>query len=185
MRIASMLIQRRPSVLVPDQCRRAIRARGMTLEGFAAVAGVSRKTLGDWLAGRRSCQITTELKVVRALRDCPVLIPADLDQLLPLPMPSQARELVGPPARPRGEEREVHGHRRPSPSAYLSALAAVPPLTAWETFGYRLVPSGRAGSAFRRHLAEGKPWLAFPDVVGDEESWRLIDQLSLGRVQWR
>jgi transcriptional regulator with XRE-family HTH domain len=169
-------IARRTSVLKPEKTRLDIRARGFTLDEFAKVAGVSRKTLGDWLGGRRTCQLATELKIVRALWDYPRVIPESFDNPWPVPLPKSALEAIGRPARlTRGEPPPT---RRPALGAYSTALATVPPWEAWQTYGYRLVPSGRAGAAFRRYLEEGKPWLAFPDVFPDEAAWRLAAPMT-------
>ena len=167
-------IVRRASVLDPERAARAIRARGFTLEVFAQRAGVSRKTLGDWLSGRRCCQLATELRIVRALRDYPVVITADPDAATwGVPMPAAVGQVVGRPAQPvkvTGQPPE----RRPEPSLddYAAALAVEPPLRAWRDYGYRLVPSGRAGAAFKRALAEGRVWDAFPETYGDESTYR-------------
>lgn len=168
-------IVRRASVLDPERAARAIRARGFTLERFAQVAGVSRKTLGDWLSGRRCCQLATELRVVRALRDYPIIITADPDAATgwAVPMPPAARQVVGPPV---GAVRSVESapRRRPGPSLddYAAALAVEPSVRAWQSYGYRLVPSGRVGAAFKRALADGRIWDAFPETYGDESGYR-------------
>lgn len=175
-------IVRRPSVLDPEWYRQAIRARGYTLESFAPVCGISRKTLGDWLAGRRSSHLRTEVKVYWALKATPVVFDSGDAHSWRRSLPPHIAELLGPDVRaePGGEGRSRKGGRgrRPTESAYLAALATVPPLKAWETYGYRLVPSGRAGAAFRRQLAAGRPWLAFPEVFGDEAGYRLMAAMN-------
>jgi hypothetical protein len=169
-------IVRRPSVLDPEWYRQAIRARGYTLESFAPVAGISRKTLGDWLAGRRSSHLRTEVKVYWALKTTPVVFDSGDAASWRRSLPPHIAELLGPDVRaePGGEGRSHKDVRRrpPSESAYLAALATVPPLRAWQEYGYRLVASGRAGAAFRHQLAAGRPWLAFPEVFGDEAGYR-------------
>jgi transcriptional regulator with XRE-family HTH domain len=155
-----------------------IRARGFTLDEFAKVAGVSRKTLGDWLGGRRSCQLGTELKIVRALWDYRRVIPESFDNPWPVPLPKGALEGMGAPGRLTHAERPSTRPPGVGLEAYIAALATVQPLDAWKTYGYRLVPSGRAGAAFRRYLEDGKPWLAFPDVFPDEAAWRLTAPLT-------
>ena len=212
-------VLRRQSVTDPEKAARAIRARGLTLEQFAAVAEVSRKTLGDWLAGRRTCHLATELKIVRALRDWPVVLASDPDAASwSVAMPPHARTLVGvirsPGSRRRlggrrlpdsGERREVarfmvggergafwgaastgllpgafgrplepvEGREWPSVEAYEAALGAEPALRAWRVYGYRLLPSGRAGEAFMRALVEGRYRDAFPDAAPGETWSRL------------
>jgi DNA-binding XRE family transcriptional regulator len=179
-------IVRRASVLQPERAARAIRARGFTLEAFAQVAGVSRKTLGDWLSGRRCCQLATELRIVRALRDYPVLIPADPDAAnWQVPMPPAARQVVGRPAPPvRAVERPPQRRPEPSLDDYAAALTTVLSLEAWQDHGYRLVASGRAGAAFKRHLIHGRLWAAFPDVYSDEASYRVTEPMTFFRWWW-
>ena len=162
-------------MLDPERAARAIRARGFTLERFALTAGVSRKTLGDWLSGRRCCQLATGLRIVRALRDYPVIITSDPDAATgwAVPMPPAARQVVGAPV---GAVRSVESapRRRPGPSLddYAAALTTVRPLEAWQSYGYRLVPTGRVGQAFLRALADGRIWDAFPETYGDESGYR-------------
>lgn len=178
-------IVRRQSVLDPERASRAIRARGFTLDGFAQVAGVSRKTLGDWLSGRRCCQLATELRIVRALRDYPIIITAEPDAAWGVPMPPAARQVVGRPARPV-KATEQPPARRPEPSLddYAAALFTEPPLSAWRQYGYQVVPSGRAGAAFRRALAERRPWDAWPEL-GDREFWQMFHiPIDFGAPLW-
>ncbi len=162
-------------MLDPELAARAIRARGFTLERFAQTAGVSRKTLGDWLSGRRCCQLATELRIVRALRDYPIIITSDPDAATgwAVPMPPAGRQVVGPPV---GFVRlaENGPRRRPGPTLddYAAALTTARPLEAWQSYGYRLVPSGRVGAAFKRALADGRIWDAFPETYGDESGYR-------------
>jgi transcriptional regulator with XRE-family HTH domain len=176
-------IQRRPSVRDPEWYLREIRARGFTLEQFASKAGISRKTLGNWLSGRRSCHIRTEWKVFYALGEEAVLIPLDGAQPWRREVPKQGQRLLESIPRSNPGEPSATGRRAPTPEAYLAALAAVPALEAWIDHGYRLLPSGRATSAFRRDLAESRPWLAFPEAYGDEAGYRSVAGLDF-RPLW-
>lgn len=179
-------IQRRETMSDGEKLKQAIRARGYTIADFAKVAQVNPQTLRDWVNGRRATQIRVEFKVRWTLRQLPVIfgeIDADpyLDQAIPLP-PS-ARGVLGTGA-PRAPQESGMGHfivprpprvaalmtsARPL-SAFQRALQAVPPLEAWNTYGYRLVASPRAGAAFIAALADSRPWDAFPEL-GDRNFW--------------
>jgi transcriptional regulator with XRE-family HTH domain len=179
--LMASLIQRRASVNDPEWYRAAIRARGLTWESFAHRAGISRKTLGDWLSGRRCCHVRTELKVAWALQEIKLAFPSVEEESWRRAMPPHVRDLLGPVA--KGDPEREGRRRPPREGDYLAALSTVPPLKAWEDYGYRLVPSGRAGAAFRRDLAEGRPWLAFPEVFKDEADYLAAASMSF-RSLW-
>ena len=137
---------RRGSVLDPDRVREGIRARGFEDAEFAKVAGIDRQTLTAWLRGARRIQVAKELRVMRALRQYPVVIGDDLmDVPLPPPalkvLPDQAT--VSAAARERELlRRELAGPTASETAAYLGALVSVHPFTALTGYGYVVSASG-------------------------------------------
>ena len=181
------LIQRRPSMTDGEALKLAIRRRGYTISDFAKVAGVHPQTIRDWASARRATQLRVEWKVRWTLRQLPIMfgdVPGDDpfgDRAVPLP-PAAVHALgpgnLRPPVAESGM-RIAHASRAallmddPGIAAFRRALEAVPPLQAWKEFGYRLVPSGRAGATFIRALADHRPWDAFPEL-GDRGEWLSI-----------
>lgn len=194
-------IQRRETMSDGAKLKQAIRARGYTIKDFAKLAQVNPQTLRDWVNGRRATQVGTEFKVRWTLRQLPVIfgeIDQDpyLDQSIPLP--PGARAALGPGA-PRAPQESPMGRfivpRPPRVAALMTtsrplrafqrALQSIPPLEAWSTYGYRLVPSPRAGAAFMTALAADRPWDAFPEL-GDRDFWLTFHSATsiLSRPLW-
>lgn len=186
--VSDPFIQRRPSITDGEALRQAIRSRGYTIADFAKVAGVHPQTIRDWISGRRATQLRVEWRVRWTLRQLPIMfgdVPGEDpfgDRVVPLP-PAAAAALGPGILRPPASDPGPLMVRRPPRAAlvttdtgladFQAALLAVPPLEAWQTYGYRVVSSGRAGAAFRRALQERRPWDAFPGL-GDREYWRTV-----------